>query len=427
MSFNNYPEYQEIKSLSWSIPKHWTAPKLAHLLRLQSGDSITSENIEVEGDYAVYGGNGLRGYTDKYNCTGEYILVGRQGALCGNVHVASGKFFASEHAVVVYPKSEIANRYFFYLLTFMNLGQYSVAAAQPGLSVENISQLRINFPPITEQTQIARLLDHEVGKIDALIAEQEKLIALLKEKRQAVISHAVTKGLNPDAPMKESGVEWLGKVPEHWDVFKLGYLTSKIGSGKTPSGGAEIYQDDGVPLIRSQNVYDDGLRLDDVVFISDEIDEELRASRVKPNDILLNITGGSIGRSCLVPDNIGRANVNQHVCIIRLLNANSSMNEWVAYFFKSIVIKEQINQCQNGAAREGLNFEQISGFRICVPPEKEIINTLKYIKEIDSAYRSLDFEASKSISLLQERRSALISAAVTGKIDVRSWQPPAAQ
>jgi type I restriction enzyme S subunit len=353
MSFNNYPEYQEIKSLSWSIPKHWTAPKLAHLLRLQSGDSITSENIEVEGDYAVYGGNGLRGYTDKYNCTGEYILVGRQGALCGNVHVASGKFFASEHAVVVYPKSEIANRYFFYLLTFMNLGQYSVAAAQPGLSVENISQLRINFPPITEQTQIARLLDHEVGKIDALIAEQEKLIALLKEKRQAVISHAVTKGLNPDAPMKESGVEWLGKVPEHWDVFKLGYLTSKIGSGKTPSGGAEIYQDDGVPLIRSQNVYDDGLRLDDVVFISDEIDEELRASRVKPNDILLNITGGSIGRSCLVPDNIGRANVNQHVCIIRLLNANSSMNEWVAYFFKSIVIKEQINQCQNGAARQG--------------------------------------------------------------------------
>src|ERR1035441_5359980 len=141
---------------------------------------------------------------------------------------------------------------------------------------------------------------------------------------------------------KDSGVEWLGQVPEHWEVKQFGYICSKIGSGKTPSGGAETYIDEGIVFLRSQNIYDEGLFLDDVVYISEETDENLRASRVLAGDILLNITGGSLGRTCLVPKGLAQANVNQHVCIIRLTELAS--REYVAQSMKSSWVRGQIGK-----------------------------------------------------------------------------------
>ena len=153
---------------------------------------------------------------------------------------------------------------------------------------------------------------------------------------------------------KPSGVEWLGDMPENWDLLKVKTLTSRISSGKTPSGGSTVYADEGVLFLRSQNVYDEGLRLDDVVHIPNEIDEEMAASRIIPKDILLNITGASIGRSSVVPDGFPKANVNQHVCAIRL--TDQSKVDFVGWLFKSKLAKDQYDYVQNGAAREGLNF-----------------------------------------------------------------------
>ena len=180
-----------------------------------SGDGITAFDIKDTGTYPVFGGSGLRGFTEKYNCDGEYALVGRQGALCGNINVARGKFFATEHAVVVYPYEKFNLTYLSEFLRFMDLGQYSVSAAQPGIAVDRINALPIVIPTLDEQNSIGDFLDHETAKIDHLIEKQQQLIELLKEKRQAVISHAVTKGLDPNVPMKDSGVAWLGEVPEH--------------------------------------------------------------------------------------------------------------------------------------------------------------------------------------------------------------------
>ncbi|MFQ2091054.1 restriction endonuclease subunit S [Aeromonas taiwanensis] len=174
------------------VPEHWSVVKLSYVLSLKSGDGITSNEIEPEGAYPVYGGNGLRGYCEQFNCNGTYALIGRQGALCGNVNVADGKFFASEHAVVVYPRIQFDVRFLSEFLRFMDLGQYSVSAAQPGISVERINMLSIAVPPIEEQSLIGQRISQVELQIERLVVKAEAGVLLLKERRTALISAAVT-------------------------------------------------------------------------------------------------------------------------------------------------------------------------------------------------------------------------------------------
>ncbi|QFT86568.1 Putative type-1 restriction enzyme specificity protein MPN_089 [Halomonas sp. THAF12] len=215
---------------------------------------------------------------------------------------------------------------------------------------------------------------------------------------------------------RDSGVEWLGEVPTHWEVTKLSYITNRIGSGKTPSGGATAYVSKGVPFIRSQNVHDNGLWLDDIVYIDEETDREMAWSRVRPLDVLINITGASIGRSCLVPAGFGRANVNQHVCVIRLDKA-AEFSSWAAWSMKAPSTKEQVKVSQTGAAREGLNFEQIAGFYLCMPPLNEQKKISAFLDHETARIDALVEEQQRLIALLKEKRQAVISHAVTKGLD----------
>ncbi|UUO25376.1 restriction endonuclease subunit S [Colwellia sp. M166] len=174
------------------VPEHWRVVKLSYFLKLQSGDTITSSLIEKEGKYPVFGGNGQRGFTSSYNCDGEYVLIGRQGALCGNINIAKNKFFASEHAVVVYPYVKFNLIFISEFLRFMNLGQYSVSAAQPGISVERIKGLKIAIPPLSEQITIAKYLENKISIFERLTEKSTAQITLLKERKTALISAAVT-------------------------------------------------------------------------------------------------------------------------------------------------------------------------------------------------------------------------------------------
>ena len=366
---------------------------------LRQGDVVFTKDSESPEDIAV----------------SAFVPLDLPGIVCG-YHLA----IARSHRTLIgkflkwYFDSQSAKAYFCVSangLTRVGLSQYAS------------DNLPLPLPSLREQENISAFLDHETARIDALVAEQQRLIELLKEKRQAVISHAVTKGLNPDVPMKDSGVEWLGEVPAHWEVTKLSYITNRIGSGKTPSGGATAYVTSGVPFIRSQNVHDQGLRLNDIVYIDGATDREMAWSRVKPLDVLINITGASIGRACQVPSEFGRANVNQHVCVIRLDKAEE-VADWVAWTMKATSTKEQVKVSQTGAAREGLNFQQLAGFYICMPSLKERRTISAFLKQETARIDALVKEGESVINLLQERRSALISAAVTGKIDVRGWQPP---
>ena len=174
------------------IPEGWEVEKLKYLSSMRSGESISFESILEDGNYAVYGGNGFRGFTDNYTNSGTNILIGRQGALCGNVKVVTGEIWASEHAIVVYYTSKVDPKWYFYMLNNMNLNQYSVSAAQPGLSVEQILKLKACVPPVDTQTAIADYLDTETAKIDITIEKTKLSIEKLKEYRTALISACVT-------------------------------------------------------------------------------------------------------------------------------------------------------------------------------------------------------------------------------------------
>ena len=286
------------------------------------------------------------------------------------------------------------------------------------LSWRDFKYLPCPVPPLDEQTAIVRYLDHADERIRLAISAKERLIELLSEQRQAVIHRAVTRGLDPNVQLKDSGAEWLGDLPAHWEVRRLGYLASKFGSGITPRGGATVYQETGIPFLRSQNIHFDGLRTANVAHISERMHNKLAASHVKPSDVLLNITGASIGRVCSVPTDFTEANVNQHVCIVRPRREHI-LSEFLSAYLSTPTIQSEIYIQQSGASREGLTLQSIRGFLIPVPPLAEQ-NAIAHC--LDKATAGIDTaiaNTQRQIDLLREYRTRLIADVVTGQVDVR--------
>lgn len=222
------------------VPEGWEFSKIKYHCTMKSGDNITALDISDNGEYPVYGGNGLRGFYKIYNKNGNHILIGRQGALAGNVHLVNGKFWATDHAVVV---NDVFINYFFRMLESMDLNQYAFdTAAQPGLSVSRIMNLNIALPNLEEQHRIADFLDSKCSEIDTLIENLRARMESAKEYKKAAITEAVTKGLNKDAKMKDSGIEWIGEIPEGWKVAKAKYCI-EIQNGSDPhlEGNIPVY------------------------------------------------------------------------------------------------------------------------------------------------------------------------------------------
>lgn len=225
------------------VPEGWEFSKIKYHCTMKSGDNITALDISDNGEYPVYGGNGLRGFYKIYNKNGNHILIGRQGALAGNVHLVNGKFWATDHAVVVTLKNDVFINYFFRMLESMDLNQYAFdTAAQPGLSVSRIMNLNIALPNLEEQHRIADFLDSKCSEIDTLIENLRARMESAKEYKKAAITEAVTKGLNKDTKMKDSGIEWIGEIPEGWKVAKAKYCI-EIQNGSDPhlEGNIPVY------------------------------------------------------------------------------------------------------------------------------------------------------------------------------------------
>lgn len=405
-------------------PAHWTCQKLKYVASLRSGESITSNDISDSGEYPVYGGNGVRGYTSSYTHEGKYPLIGRQGALCGNINYASGKFWASEHAVVVHVRDGHVVRWLGEVLRSMNLNQYSQSAAQPGISVEVIENLPIPVPPRLEQEVIAAYLDRETARIDRLIAAKERMLALLEEKRAARISRIVTRGLDLNVLLKPSGQEWLGEIPAHWEIRRIKFLISALDQGSSPVAANVPAGPDELGVLKLSAVSRGRFKRDENKALR-EIDDEEQPFALCKGDVL--ITRGNtpdlVADVACVPDD--EPNLLLPDLIYRLrVQKERVLPAYLTFFLTTAAARVQIRRDARGSSGSMVKVSQghVLDWVTPLPPLLEQAELVDHLERADQRIQSATRKISSSLSLLSERRSALIIAAVTGQLPLEEMR-----
>ena len=436
--FEPYPAYKDSR-VEWlgDVPEHWVLTPLKHFALLNprksdfAGDTeqlcsfVPMEKLKtgvVQLDEERLIEEVINGYT--YFEDGD-VLQAKVTPCFENKNVAiaqgltNGIGFGSSEINVLRPYHGVNAEYLYYRVqedSYMSFCTSSMTGAG-GLKrvpTDVINNFKIAAPNPDEQTQIARFLDHETARIDALIEEQQRLIELLKEKRQAVISHAVTKGLDPTVPMKDSGVEWLGEVPAHWVVRKGGYIGMLFGSEAVPE---YMVNDSGsLPFLKVGSLSADTLSIRQWDFFVDASIE--KAYRPRSQFVVFPKRGAAIF--------LNKVNV---VEVSALLDPNLMGWEMEtgnnAYYFANVLKCRGLSELADVSTVPQINNKHISPEKFPVPPFAEQNDIVAFLDTEITRFDQLVAEAEQGVSLLQERRSALISAAVTGKIDVRDWQPPA--
>jgi len=284
------------------------------------------------------------------------------------------------------------------------------------ISYDAFGRIPLPIPPLSIQQAIAAFLDRETARIDALIEKKQRQIELLKEKRQAIITQAVTKGLDPNVPMKDSGIEWLGEVPEHWRSTRLKHVTTFITSGSR--GWGDFISDSGDIFLQSGDLNDQmGVNFSSAPRVMLPKKAEGKRTKVKEQDVIVCITGAKTGRVGYVAEIRETAYVNQHLALIRP-DRQYVFENWLAVVLSSAVGQTRFQLDQYGL-KEGLSLDNVLNTPVTIPPLPEQVEILKLIVSETNRIDSLVEKVEASIVLLKERRSALITAAVTGQIDVR--------
>jgi type I restriction enzyme S subunit len=349
---------------------------------------------------------------------GEKTLVGQVVLFDKDFQAVTSNFVAK-----MTPNEGFNSRFLNYVFSRFYSDNINYCSIKQNTGIQNLDSAaylaeKFGFPLELEQQKIANFLDHETAKIDTLIEKQQQLIKLLKEKRQAVISHAVTKGLNPNAPMRDSGVEWLGEVPEHWEITKFKYL-GKAQNGLTYSPTDIVDENEGVLVLRSSNIQNGRLKFDDNVYVSTAPPERMITVE---NDILICSRNGSralIGKNALIPKSSAGLTYGAFMMIYR-----GEYNSYLYWVLNSSLFDYQSGSFLTSTINQ-LTVGNMDSFEIPFPLElKERNDIAEYLSNETISFDKAIGLAENQIELLRERRTALISAAVTGKIDVRSWQEP---
>ncbi len=438
-----YPAYKESGS-EWlgTIPTDWDSWKWKHALSAPmlygANEAAVDDNRENPRYIRITDMNSdgsLRDETFKslpeeiakdYLLSDGDILVARTGATVGKSFLYKDKFgpccFAG-YLIRARANKKVVDPRFIYWYLQSDLYWKYISGSQIQATIQNVSAEKYGDMDVAipnsrdEWFSIANFLDHETAKIDTLIEKQQQLIKLLKEKRQAVISHAVTKGLNPDVSMKNSGVEWLGEVPEHWGVSKFGYVSQVVrGGSPRPAGDPTLFNGDYSPWVTVAEITkDDEIYLTETeIFLTKKGSEQCRV--FKSGTLLLSNSGATLGVPAILKID---ANANDGVVGFENLKLN---HEYAYYYLSSLTdnLRERINQ---GSGQPNLNTDIVKAISIPLPPGTEIEVIVNSIRTTREHYKKLERKAVDGIELLQERRTALISAAVTGQIDVRNWKP----
>lgn len=429
MTAPGYDSYREsgVRHIG-DLPTHWSLVALKRVATFTYGDALAAD-VRGEGDIKVFGSNGPVGTHSAPNTSAPVVFVGRKGS-CGALTWSDAAGFAIDTVYYVDPSCCRADlRWLYWTLHTLGLEHSSQDTGVPGLSREVAHSSPVPLPPPAEQAAIAAFLDRETGKIDALVEAQTRLIELLKEKRQAVISHAVTKGLDPAAPMKDSGVEWLGQVPAHWEVQTLKRVTESCCDGPFGSGlKSEHYVDEGVRVVRLQNIKERGFDGTDAAYIDyDYFKTTLTRHDVREGDVLIAGLGDErnlVGRACVAPLGIEPAMVKADCFRFRIQPETDTeflvhqLNAGAAYASGKLA---------TGSTRARIPLSSMMARIIALPPIAEQREIASELSVWGATAAELLEQAEAAIILLQERRAALISAAVTGKIDVRGLAPEQAE
>lgn len=448
--YQKYAEYQD-SGVEWlgEIPSCWKAIRLKHLIldNLVYGANEAAEDDNPNNPrYIRITDMNSDGSLDPntfrslpYHIAQSYllqegdILLARSGATVGKSFLFKSEFGTSCFAGYLIRarsnKSKLNPKFAYWFFQSESYWKY-VSGSQIQATIQNVSaekygDLYLSVPEIQDQGQIANFLDHETTKIDILIAKQEKLIELLKEKRQAVISHAVTKGLNPNVPMKDSGVEWLGGVPEHWTVIKLKHLTTLFEQGWSPQCDSRTAEPHEYGILKVGCVNGGKFRALENKALPSELEPRLQYL-IQKNDLLISRanTKELVGSAAVIDEDYPNLILCDKLYRLRFTRAVSA--EMVALYLSIGVVREQIELSTTGASHSMQNIGQdtIKELFYLLPPIDEAHNILKDIAKSNTKFDSLISKAESAIQLMQERRATLISAAVTGKIDVRNWQHP---
>ena len=442
MSFPRYPKYKDsgVESLG-QVPEHWRITQLKRVAGIQYGIGeppkyhhdgtplIRATNVHAGKLFA----EGMV-FVDPAEIpaqrivwlSGGDIIVVRSGAYTGDSAIIPDRFGPCIAGFDMVLRCHSAHPEFvqFALLSkYLKEGQIDLEkmrAAQPHLNAEELGSSVVVLPDVKEQSAIAAFLDRETGKIDGLVTEQRRLMELLKEKRQAVISHAVTKGLNPHAPLKPSGIEWLNNIPAHWGVVSFKNL-ARAGAKTFTDGDwieAPYITSDGVRLLQTGNVGIGYFKEQGFRYVSEETFSELQCTEVKPRDVLICRLDGPVGRACLAPDLGVRMITSVDNAILKV--GDDVLPEFVVSLLSSVPWISWIDAlCRvGGGFRLRISRSQLGEIRVPLPPLKEQLAIRERLGSLGKEFDALTAEAQRAIDLLQERRIALISAAVTGQIDV---------
>ena len=454
--YHAYSEYKDAKS-KWldKIPVHWERTPIKHIVskRITDGPHETPEFVD-EGvpflsaeavknnalDFSKKRGYITQSLHEAYSqkCLPKIddIFMVKSGNTTGNLAIVETEDefnIWSPLALIRANKGKVLPRFVFYSMRadfFRTSVELSWSqGTQPNIGMGVIENLHIATAPLEEQSAVINFLDHETAKIDTLIEKQQLLIQLLKEKRQAVISHAVTNGLSslnggPSAKMRDSGVEWLGEVPEHWVVAQLKFNTLEMQTG--PFGSqlhAEDYVDDGIPLVNPAHMTDGKIVPDSKVSVDQETWARLRRHQLFEGDLIF-ARRGELGRCAVVTK-------GEEGWLCGTGSLKAKLNERLTPDYSYLLITSdgvvsELSLESKGSTMDNLNTETLGRVRLPVPPVGEQREILDYVESISGKYGLLIDKASSAVELIKERRAALISAAVTGKIDVRDWGAPPA-
>ncbi len=406
-----YEKYKD-SGIEWigEIPSHWEVKKLKYLTSIGNGRDH-KEVWDENGEYPIIGTGGKFGNANSFLYDKPSIILGRKGTI-DKPRFIEIPFWAVDTAYFTIIKEDTFPKYLFYLSTTINFDLYKYGSAVPSISQEVLKEIYFAVPEKQEQTAIANYLDRKTAEIDQLIANKKRLLELYEEEKTAIINRAVTKGINPNAPMKDSGIEWLGEIPEHWVIKKLNWCFKTIGSGTTPKAGNQDYYFNGTHNWLLTGDLNDGEIHKTTKKITDKaLNDYSSLKEYGENSVVIAMYGATIGKLGVlkIP-----TTVNQACCV---LSEPTHLN-FDFTFFLLLSARQEIINMSYGGGQPNISQELLKQFKIQVPPKEEQTEIVQYFETECSRINTKIAKTKKQITLLTEYRTALISEVVTGKIKV---------